>query len=256
MLVKTEAVVLHSFKYGENRLIADLFTREHGRLSFIMNIPKTSKGRLKKQLFQPLSLIDVECDLRPNVQLQHLRDARMLDPFSSIPFEPAKLAISLFIAEFLYHALRGERESDPQLFDYMTNSIRWLDAATTGYANFHLAFLMRLSRFLGFYPLIKETSAKHLNSNGAQEGAGAYFDLRAGTFCSEVPQHHDFLAPEEAAHIHTMMRMDFQTMHLFRMNRNDRNRCLDIMLTYYQLHLPDFPELKSLPVLQELFRET
>ncbi len=246
MLVKTEAVVLHSFKYGENRLIADLFTREHGRLSFIMNIPKTSKGRLKKQLFQPLSLIDVECDLRPNVQLQHLRDARMTDPFSSIPFEPAKLAISLFIAEFLYHALRGEREGNAQLFDYMTNSIRWLDAATTGYANFHLAFLMRLSRFLGFYPLIKEEGAR----------SDTYFDLRAGTFCSEAPLHHDFLAPEEAAHIHTMMRMDFQTMHLFRMNRNERNRCLDIMLTYYQLHLPDFPELKSLPVLQELFRET
>lgn len=242
MLVKTEAVVLHSFKYGENRLIVDLFTREHGRLSFIMSIPKTSKGRLKKQLFQPLSLIDVECDLRPSVQLQHLRDARMLDPFSSIPFEPAKLAISLFLAEFLYYALRGERESDPMLFDYMTNSIRWLDTATTGYANFHLAFLMRLSRFLGFYPNL---SVEH----------SSFFDLRAGTFCTEAPLHREFLAPEEAAHIQTMMRMDFQTMHLFRMSRHDRKRCLDVMLTYYRLHLPEFPELKSLPVLQELFDE-
>ena len=50
-----------------------------------------------------------------------------------------------------------------------------------------------------------------------------------------------------------MMRMDYQNMHLFRMSRTDRNRCLDVMLTYYRLHLPSFPELKSLPVLKELF---
>ena len=31
MLVKTEAIVLHAFKYGETRMIVDLFTRESGR---------------------------------------------------------------------------------------------------------------------------------------------------------------------------------------------------------------------------------
>ena len=47
--------------------------------------------------------------------------------------------------------------------------------------------------------------------------------------------------------------MNYDTMHLFSMNRMERNRCLDIISQYYRLHLPDFPELKSLPVLQELF---
>ena len=47
--------------------------------------------------------------------------------------------------------------------------------------------------------------------------------------------------------------MNYKTMHLFGMNRTERNRCLDIICQYYRLHLPNFTELKSLPVLQALF---
>ena len=151
MLVKTEAIVLHAFKYGETRIIVDMFTREQGRLSFIVPLPKTQKSRLKKQYFQPMTLLEVECDLRQRVQLQKLKDARMLTAYTNIPFSPEKLAISLFTAEFLYHALRSEQKDVP-LFSYICDSMLWLDTVETGFANFHLTFLMRMSRFLGFYP--------------------------------------------------------------------------------------------------------
>ena len=59
MLVKTEAIVLHSFKYGETRLIVDMFTRAAGRVSFIVPVPKTPKSHLKKQYFQPMTLLSV-----------------------------------------------------------------------------------------------------------------------------------------------------------------------------------------------------
>ena len=44
-----------------------------------------------------------------------------------------------------------------------------------------------------------------------------------------------------------------ETMHLFAMSRAERNRCLTIINDYYRLHLPNFPLLKSLDVLKELF---
>ena len=50
-----------------------------------------------------------------------------------------------------------------------------------------------------------------------------------------------------------MMRMDYPTMHLFRLSHLERDRLLDVAVIYYRLHLPNFPELKSLPVLQQLF---
>ena len=238
MLTKTQAIVLHSLKYGETRLIVDMFTRSQGRQSFIVSIPKSVKGKIKKQLFQPLTLLEIEYDLRPKLQLQKLSDVRLASPFSSIPFDPNKLSISLFIAEFLYYALRSEQRNEP-LFDYIVNSIQWLDAQTNRFANFHLVFLMRLSRFLGFYPNLDHYQA------------GDYFDLRESVFLPVPPVHRDFLHPQEAEKIQLMMRMDFPTMHLFRMSHQERNRLLEVSLIYYRLHIPDFPELKSVSVLQE-----
>ena len=86
MLVKTEAIVLHSLKYGETRLIVDLFTREAGRLSCIVPLPKTPRSRLKKQYFQPMTLLEVEIDLRQRLQLQKMKDARLLSAYATIPF--------------------------------------------------------------------------------------------------------------------------------------------------------------------------
>ena len=126
MLTKTPALVLHAIKYGETRLIVDMYARQHGRLSFIVSLPKSPKARVRKQYFQPLTMLEIEADVRPKVQLQKIRDLRLAVPFASIPFDPNKLSISLFVAEFLYHALRGEQQNAP-LYDYVANSILWLD---------------------------------------------------------------------------------------------------------------------------------
>ncbi len=243
MIVTTEAIVLHSFKYGETRLIVDLFTKMCGRVSLIATLPKTQKSRLKKQYFQPMTMIEITYDQRRNVQLQKLKDARLLSAYVSIPFSPEKLSLSLFVSEFLYHALRSEQQNDP-LFAYICDSVLWLDMVEMGYANFHLTFLMRLSRFLGFYP----------NLEDYQEGC--VFDMRAGTFIDQVPLHRDFLQPDESRLIHQLMRMDFPTMHLFRLSHHQRNRILEVLLQYYRLHIPQFPELRSLHVLQELWADT
>lgn len=243
MLVTTPAIVLRTIKYGEKKLIVDLFSRSLGRLSFVVSIPKSPHAKLKKQYFQPLTLLTVEFDYRPQAQLQKMNDASLLVPLSMLFAEPSKLSICLFLSEFLYHALRSEQQDEP-MFDYISTSIQWLESRDSDYANFHLVFLMHLSRFLGFYPNLdyREDSQPTV-----------YFDLRSASFCSAPPVHHDFLMPEEAGMLRLMMRMDYHTMHLFKMNRQQRNRCIEVALQFYRLHLPDFPDLRSLDVLRDLW---
>lgn len=241
MLEKTEALVLHVLKYGESKVVVDMFTRRYGRLSFLVPVPKSSHGRFKKQYFQPLTLLYIELDVRPQVQLQKLHDVSLLLPLPSLLSDPSKLAIALFVSEFLYHALRDEQQNE-SLFDYVRSCIEWLNGQSHDFANFHLVFLMHLSRFLGFYP------------NLADYQENDFFDLRAAVFCSNAPLHRDFLTPPDAARIQLLMRMDFATMHLFRLNRVDRNRILEVLTLYYRLHIPSFPELRSTAVLKELFQ--
>lgn len=240
MQTKTKAIVLHSLKFGESQMIVDMFTEQAGRVSFICHIPKTAKSKIKKQFFQPLTILELEFDLRQNVKLQRIRDVRIAIPFMSIPFDAFKLSISLFISEFLNYATRDEQRNPP-LYNYIENSVAWLDGSQRSFSNFHLVFMMRLSRFLGFFPNLEDYRE------------GDFFDLRNGTFCTLPPLHPDFINPEESAKIRLLMRMNFETMHLFAMSRQERNRCAELIIIFYRLHIPNFPDLKSLAVLKELF---
>jgi DNA repair protein RecO (recombination protein O) len=242
MITKTRAIVLRVLKYGEQKMIIDLFTESDGRVSIVTHIPKTPKGKLKKQYFQPLNLLEVELDIRPKTQLQHLRDARIAEPYASIPFDPYKLSIALFLSEFLYYSTRGEQQNEV-LFAYLQHSILWLDGCKESFANFHLVFMMRMSRFIGFFPYIEDYQQ------------GDYFDMRAASFTAHAPLHADFLDQEDSSRINTLMRMNYESMHLFKMNHDDRNRIVDVLITYYRLHVPDFPELKSLGVMKDLWKD-
>jgi len=240
MLQKTRGIVLHSMKYNDNSNIVEIYTELSGRASFLVNLPRSKKSAVKSVLFQPLSIIEMEADYRPTSNLHRVKEAKSYYPFSSLPYDPYKSAIALFIAEFLYRAVREEVENRP-LFAYLVHSIQWLDEQDKGFANFHLVFLMRLSRFLGLYPNLEDYHD------------GNYFDLLNACFTIKKPFHGSFIEPDEASRLVKLMRMNYDTMHLFAMNRVERSRCLLIINDYYRLHLPEFPALKSLDVLKELF---
>ena len=46
--------------------------------------------------------------------------------------------------------------------------------------------------------------------------------------------------------------MNLRNMQLFRLNRHQRARILDVVTTFYQLHVPEFRNLRSLAVLKEV----
>lgn len=240
MLEKTRAIVLNSLKYGESQIIVDLFTATRGRLSFLQRVARQGRSAARKHLFQPLTVLDVEFDYRANRRLHKLRDVSTAFPFRSLPFDMAKLSIALFVAEFTAYATRSE-QADPALYAFIENSVRWLDACENGFANFHIIYMLHLTRFMGFYPNIND------------DCHGGFFDMRGGCFVDSQPLHPDFLAPDEAGKIRLLLRLNYSTMRLLHLSRDERNRCIDVVLAYYRLHQPAFPEMKSLAVLRELF---
>ncbi|NDV64257.1 DNA repair protein RecO [Bacteroides sp. 224] len=241
MLQKTLGIVLHSLKYNDTSNIVDIYTELAGRVTFLVPATRSKKSAVKSVLFQPLSIVDIDTNIRPNTSLHRIKEAKSAYPFISIPYDPYKSAIALFLAEFLYRGVREETENRP-LFAYLQHSIAWLDACKEDYANFHLVFLMRLSRFLGLYPNLEDYQR------------GDYFDLLNASFTSIRPHlHSSYIGGEEAYRLTRLMRMNYETMHLFGMNRVERARCIQIITDYYQLHIPGFKELKSLAILQELF---
>ena len=239
MIIKTRAIVLHSFKFGEDKIIVDLFTEQQGRVSFVVPISLSTKAKIKKQYFQPFSIIDIEYDYRQTKNLQRIRYVAIAFIYASVPFDSYKLAISLFLAEFTSYAIKGEQKNVP-LFNYIVNSLQWLDSCLTSFSNFHLVYMIHLLTFIGFYPNLDDYDN------------GFYFDLRSGCYTSLPPFHREYLSAEDTALLATFCRMDFSNMHLFKMSHVNRNKLVDVILSYYRLHVPKFPELKSYDVLKEL----
>ena len=151
MLQKTLGIVLRTVKYKDTAFIADVYTDVAGRVSFMVPVPRSRKASVKSVLFQPLAPVELEADFRPNTSIYRIKEAKSWHPFSSLPYDPYKSAIALFLSDFLCKAVRVEADNKA-LFAYLRHSIVWLDECRAGFANFHLVFLMRLSRFLGPYP--------------------------------------------------------------------------------------------------------
>lgn len=240
MLETTQGIVLHYNRYNDDSAIVDVFTLSRGSLSFLVRDRRGQrKGGLHATLLRPLNIVELVFDYRPSASLQRIQELHIAHCYTSLPYDPIKETVALFLSEFLHGTLRNEMQN-PDLYHYILYSLQWFDATNEGIANFHVAFLIRLTYYLGFWPNIKGREAL------------PFFDLRDGVGTEIAPPHGLYLKEEEAAILPLMLRMNIRNMHSFRLNRQQRNRILDVLTTYYQLHVPEFRNLRSLGVLREV----
>ena len=240
MLETTQGIVLHYNRYNDDSAIVDIFTLSHGSIPFLVRDRRQQrKSGLHTTLLRPLNIVELVFDLRPSASLQKIQELHIAHCYTSLPYHPIKETVALFLSEFLHGALRNEVRN-PDLYHYLIYSLQWLDAAHEGLANFHVAFLIRLTHYLGFWPNIKGRETL------------PFFDLRDGVGTEEIPSHGLFLKEEEAAALPLLLRINLRNMHTFRLTRQQRGRILDALTLYYQLHVPEFRDLRSLGVLREI----
>ena len=237
MLQKTRGIVLHSIKYGETGMITTIYTEAFGRMSFIMQGIHGKRSAVKANLLRQLSLLEMEVDFKQGRELQRVREIRNILPFISIPYEISKSTQALFISELLHKVLR-EEESRPELFHFLYHSIELLDLMEDGIANYHILFLLQLSRYLGFAP-----------SNNYSE-SNQFFDMIAGKFVSPPPNHPWFLKNTESSVLAKLLDMGYQDLAEFNPGQGFRSVYLNSIIDYYGLHIGNKLNLKSLEILR------
>ncbi len=240
MQITTPALVISSLKYGEADLIVRCFTREAGLKSYLLrSILKSKKGKLKKALFLPLTLLELQAQHKDKGTLEYLKEARLLHSFTSLHTNLVKQGLVMFLSEILQMAIQ-EEEQNTSLFDFLENSFLWLDV-NEEVANFHILFLLQLSGHLGFYPDDHEVNQEcfHLEE-------GVFMPSRIDPLC---------LSGETVDHFKQFFGIEFDTMNRIKLTKQQRLsvRVLNLLLQYYQLHLQNYKEPKSLSVLNQLF---
>ncbi|MDR2520481.1 MAG: DNA repair protein RecO [Bacteroidales bacterium OttesenSCG-928-I14] len=237
MLHKTKAIILHNVDCNYNYSISYIFTEKFGIIPYLTD--KIKNGKNEKSLFQPLSILKLEVEHRDLRKIQYIREAKIYIPLVSILNNPIKSTICIFLAGFISNVIKN-RQSDKHLFNYIVQSIQFLELIDQNYANFHLAFMIRLSLFLGFYP----DKTNYIE--------GMYFDMQNGVFVLQKPLHSHFLLSNESSIFVKLLRMNYKNMFKFRFNRHERMKITNKILEYYSLHLNSSLKTKAIEILHEI----
>ncbi len=236
---KTSAIVIWTIKYGDSSLIANCYTKNDGLIGYMLNgILKSKKRTLKKALFQPFNIINIISNRTKKEGLNYIKEASVIQPLS-LHNSVIKTSIILFLSEILKNVLKEEKSKNSNLYDYLETMILWMDSNHPN-PNFHIKFLIELTRFIGFYPNISNKNKK-------------YFDLSSGCF-TDKNNSENILSISNMRYFKEILGMDFDQIKTLNWNHNIRIDILNEIIRYYTIHLQNFKTPKSLSVLHEIFK--
>lgn len=238
MVVATKAIVFSAIKYAEADLIVGCFTETTGIKSYLLrNVLKAKKSKLKASLFQPLTQLDLIAEHKNKGTLEYIKEAKVNFPYQTLHTDVVKSGLVMFLAEMLKNSIR-EEEPNTGLFAFLESMLQWLDTHEA-IANFHIFFLLQLSRYLGFYP-----DAAHIDE--------PYFNLEEGVFQADRTAQ-NCLSGEAVENFKLFFSIVLKELHTLSFTKAQRKEVLALLLTYYGFHLQGFKTPKSLAVLNQLF---
>lgn len=234
----TKAIVLSSIKYGDTSLIVKAFTASSGIKTYLLKgVLASKRGKLKVAYFQPLMQLEIIANHRNKGSMESIKEARVSFPYQSMHRDISKNALTLFLAEMLGNSIY-EEEQNTALFNFIEAAMQWLDTHDN-IANFHLFFLLELTKYLGFYP---ESENSHL----------PYFDLLEGEFTNQ-PGLNPHLSESKLLHFKAFLGINFDAIHTVKLGKNDRQELLQSLVMYFELHLHGFKKPRSLAILNDVF---
>ncbi|HYG02988.1 MAG TPA: DNA repair protein RecO [Chryseosolibacter sp.] len=221
MIQKVRGIVLRFTKYGETSIIVTIFTDAFGLQSYIVNGVRSKSGKNKIALYQPLTLLNLVVYHREHANLERIKEITTMHPYSSLQSDIRKSSIGLFIAELLNKTIRDESEGG-ELFEFVCTSLITLDTLREGFENFHLIFMLKFSRYLGFGAMnINEVVGPHVADEPVVQA------LESMLTCNYT----DRIA----------------------ITNHSRRILLDLITGFYKTHIENFGEMKSAHVLREIF---
>lgn len=238
MSLSHKAIVLSKIKYRDNDLIVRCYTNHRGLSSYLIRGAYKSKRNNKIAYYQLLSQLEIVETYKPNQSLHYIKEVKINYHYTTLHTNVIKSSIVLFLSEVLSAVLK-EEEQNETLFEYIEAALQWLDTEED-YANFHLLFLIKLTKQLGFYPDSKNRETGLFN---LQTG---YFELNNNDIYTISNANNTLLKQ--------LLGMNFDALSRVKLNANQRQEFLNMLLLYYELHLGYFKKPKSLVVFNQVFK--
>lgn len=236
MIEKTRGIVLKSVNYRDNSVIVHIYSEVFGMQSYLVNGVRNQKGPIRPSHLMPLNLVEMVVYHKENQDLHRIRELKCTPILNEVHFDVVKNSIAMFMTEILDACIHGE-EANSELFEFLFHFVQVLDLEHEKLANYPIAFLIRLSRYLGCSPDTNHEPGYLLQiDNGRfaplEHCHGPTFNRESSAICF------DFLKASD--------------WHEVTMNRDQRTALLEELIRYYDYHALHGRMIKSHVVLREV----
>lgn len=243
MIHATKGIVLRTVKYGDTSIITTVYTELFGIQSYIVKgvrqSNKTSSG--KAGFFQPSAMLEMEVYHNEQKQLQFIKEYHWSYLYEKVLFDVVRNTVAMYVIELLQHSLK-QPEANPELFYLIADTLQQLDKGSdTLTGNLPLYFTLQLASELGF------------QLQGIYSSQTPVLDLQEGLFVADTPAHPYYLEGVLARTTAELSGLRFYNdLEKFSLNRNTRRELLQAYQLFLSLHIPDFGEMRSFAILQEI----
>lgn len=221
MIHKTRGVVFRFTRYGETSIIVTIFTELFGLQSYMVNGIRSKNAKNRIALYQPLTLLNLVVYHRDSANIERIREASINYPYRTLATDIRKSTLAIFLTELMNKTVREESQTQ-EMYEFIADSLITLDQMEQGYENFHLIFMMKLARILGFgADRIEEVLTEQVADSETQAALA-----RVLTVGYTSPLH---------------------------ITNLQRRAILDVLLHFYHRHVEHLGEIKSVQVLREIF---
>ena len=170
MITKTRGIVLNYIKYGDTSIICKIYTEQFGLQSYIINGIRKSKSK-NIGLFQPLNILDLVVYHKKTSGLQRIKESKLDYAYKTLHLDMKKISVCFFLSEFLTRISQNDDDQKDN-FDFIKDSLIVFDRLEENYSNFHIQFLIKLSKYFG----IDIGNSKHLTGENVKDDINLFVD--------------------------------------------------------------------------------
>ncbi|MCL2246904.1 MAG: DNA repair protein RecO [Lentimicrobiaceae bacterium] len=217
-------------------MIAKIFTKKNGVVSFIVKNAFSKKSKQPASYFAPLTILDVIYNETYNEKLTFLKEVVLAHPFHAIHYDIRKNSILLFYQELLMKLLYHANAPDEALFDFIKAHLLTLEATQELPLDFHIVFLVQLIQQLGYKPEINFSLQ------------APFFSIEDSNFGSRFLELPLFLSKEASFYLFTILKNQNHMVP----DKRIRIELLNGMILYLINNNKQIKKIESVAILKEI----
>ncbi len=228
-------------KYGESSLILEVLTEESGVIPMIVSGVRSAK-KYNASIYHPLQQLSIVHYPTKGDSLARIKEAKLLQHYNNLLSQVPITALGNFIIECIQKVAK-ELDVASHFYNYTKEGLDFIDQQPSQAGNYHLYFLVQLASLIGY----------ELNNNYNSQN-DIYFDIRTGGFTTASiaieGYHPDQLV---SSNLSKVINNEWSTVQALSFSRSEKYDLIDLLVLYFQYHIPGFTRPKSLDIFKVVF---